>query len=85
MRNKLTDYDLKATLYQGNFEQLKTHLNNKKPIIILIGDSYHWQHYVSVVGYDKDNVYLYDSLYKDSPKSYNRVMERQLMLILLKR
>lgn len=76
----LNDYDLKANLYQGNIGQLKTHLNNKKPIIVLIGDSYHWQHYVSVVGYDKDNIYLYDSLYEDSPKSYNRVMDNDKFL-----
>ncbi len=76
----LKEYDLEIILYKGNLEQLKTRLNNKKPIVVLIGDSYRWQHYVSVVGYDKDNIYLYDSLYEDSPKSYNRVMDNDKFL-----
>lgn len=69
-------YKYKPTLYHGSFEQLKTRLNQGNPIIILIGSGTKWQHYVTVVGYDENNVYLYDSNKNtDNSKGYNRILK----------
>jgi len=75
------DIDLNIIQYKGNLEQLKTRLNSGNPIIILIGDGIKWQHYVSVVGYDENNVYLFDSLVSNSDdKRYNRVLSNEEFL-----
>lgn len=69
------EYGHKAEMLRGDLEQLKTRLNERKPIIVLIGHFTSWQHYVTVVGYDEDNIFLYDSnMDTDNTNGYNRTM-----------
>ncbi|MDE5978018.1 MAG: C39 family peptidase, partial [Turicibacter sp.] len=62
--NYFNDSDYIATLYHGSFETLKLRLLEGTPIIVLIGDGFHWQHYMTLVGFDEDSeeVYFFDSL-----------------------
>ena len=70
------DYGYQIKMYQGNIEQLKMHLANGKPLIALIGSGFTWQHYVSVIGYDTKNIYLYDSLVSNvNHQNYNRILK----------
>ncbi|WP_423363860.1 C39 family peptidase [Mycoplasma sp. P36-A1] len=79
--NYLEEKGFKITLNQGSFKQLKTRLNKGFPIIVLIGEGLKWQHYVNVVGYDENNVYLYDSLVKNQTnKYYNRKLNNKVFL-----
>ena len=69
------EYDYSAEILRGDLEQLKTRLNQGNPIIVLIGHFVSWQHYVTVIGYDEDNIYLYDSnMDIDNSNGYNRTM-----------
>lgn len=69
------EYGHEVGMFRGDLEQLKTRLNQGKPIIVLIGHFISWQHYVTVVGYDEDNIFLYDSnMDTDNSRGYNRTM-----------
>lgn len=54
-----------ATLYKGNsIASLKSTLFLQgNPIIVIIGDGFRWQHYMTLVGYDErtEDFYFYDS------------------------
>lgn len=65
-----------VTLYQSSLSQLKTRVAQGNPVIILMGQGGSWQHYAVVVGYDDENVYLFDSLKQtvDNNPYYNRSM-----------
>ncbi len=79
--NLIADYGYGTTLMRGNLSQLKTRVASGSPVIALIGDGTSWQHYVTVVGYDQDQIYLYDSIYpNDSTSGYNRVMSNREFL-----
>lgn len=51
-------------MYTGTFETLKTQLTKGVPIIVLVGAGLHWQHYMTLVGYDDtlNETYFFDSL-----------------------
>lgn len=69
------EYGHNIEMFHGNLEKLKTRLNEGTPIIVLIGQFTSWQHYVTVVGYDEENVFLYDSnMNTDNSNGYNRTM-----------
>ena len=62
-------------LYHGDLEQLKAQVAKGIPVIVLIGNALRWQHYVTVVGYNRENIYLYDTEKEpDNTKGYNRVL-----------
>jgi len=69
------NYGYIVKLYRGDIAELKTRLSKGAPIIVLLGHGKSWQHYVTVVGYDENDIYLYDSN-KDTnnSKGYNRIM-----------
>ncbi len=58
--NEQTDYNIE--MYVGNYENLKSRLLLGVPVIVLVGDGFNWQHYMTLVGYDEDVVYFFDSL-----------------------
>lgn len=49
-------------LYQSDLPRLKTRVAQGDPVIVLMGQGGSWQHYAVVVGYDEENIYLFDSL-----------------------
>lgn len=48
--------------------ELKKHLSAGKPIILLIGVG-KYQHYITLLGYDRNGFIIYDSLLKASPQN----------------
>lgn len=66
-------------MYTGTFETLKTQLTKGVPIIVLVGASLQWQHYMTLVGYDDtlNEVYFFDSL-KDDDENENAPGNRTL-------
>ncbi|MDR3270666.1 MAG: C39 family peptidase [Peptococcaceae bacterium] len=71
-------YGYDGRFYRGTVETLKMRLSANTPVIALIGQGYHWQHYVTVVGYDENAVFIYDSNYDaDNSSGYNRKMTIQ--------
>jgi hypothetical protein len=72
-------------LFKGNVETLKRRLAKGEPIIVLIGQIYRWQHYMTLVGYksDKKELYFYDSKkkYDENGKlSGNRTLKQDYFL-----
>ena len=76
IRNYFGDTQFQVALYRSDLPRLKTRLAQGDPVIILMGQGGSWQHYAVVVGYDEENIYLFDSLKQtvaDQPY-YNRSM-----------
>lgn len=70
------DAGYQISLYRSDLSRLKTRVAQGEPVIILMGQGGSWQHYAVVVGYDEENIYLFDSLkqtIEDNPY-YNRSM-----------
>lgn len=74
----LERYGIKARYHKGNMNTLKQELIKGNPVIVLIRyqKDKNWLHYVPVVGFDEDAIYLADSLKElvNTPASsgYNR-------------
>lgn len=64
LRKELRKYGLKARYVKGNLETLKADLSEGKRIIVFIRTrtDKRWLHYVPIVGYDEDNVYIAESM-----------------------
>lgn len=64
LSKELRKYGLKARYVKGNLETLKADLSEGKRIIVFIRTrtDKRWLHYVSIVGYDEDNVYIAESM-----------------------
>lgn len=64
LSKELGKYGLKARYVKGNLETLKTDLSEGKRIIVFIRTrtDKRWLHYVPIVGYDEDNVYIAESM-----------------------
>lgn len=61
-----------ATLKKGDLKDLKAELIKGRPVIVVIGKGFDWQHYVVVTGYDKDSIYTVDSLVSKGSFTYNK-------------
>ena len=59
----LDEKGLKPIGLKGNLLTLKSRLAMGKPVIVLTGKSFDWQHYIVLVGYDSTlkEMYYYDS------------------------
>lgn len=64
LRKELRKYGLKTRYVKGNLETLKADLSEGKRIIVFIRTrtDKRWLHYVPIVGYDEDNVYIAESM-----------------------
>lgn len=64
IKNLFQSYGFHATYCRGNLKVLKRELNKVTPIIVMIWveTKRNWLHYVPVVGYDKEYIYLAESL-----------------------
>ena len=62
--NYFKDSAYNIEMFRGSLETLKTRLTAGTPIIVLIGNSLNWQHYMTLVGYDDttNEMYFFDSL-----------------------
>ena len=72
-------YKYNSDIYKGDLNTLKLRLaKNNNPIVVLIGHRWNWQHYVTVIGYDEKNIYIYDSNNNtDNSKGYNRIISNE--------
>lgn len=71
----LAAHGRRTALVRGDLGQLKTRVSGGTPVIVLIGRGRHWQHYLTVVGYDAEQIYLYDTLVEQGAHPvYNRAM-----------
>lgn len=62
----------KASFKKGDLQNLKYEVSKGKPVIVVIGKGFNWQHYVVVTGYDANNIYTVDSLVSETNANYNR-------------
>ena len=64
LSKELGKYGLKARYVKGSLETLKADLSEGKRIIVFIRTrtDKRWLHYVPIVGYDEDNVYIAESM-----------------------
>jgi len=57
----------------GTTEQMKTRLAAGSPVIVLIGNADIGRHFITILGYDSEYIYAYDSNKStDNSKGYNR-------------
>jgi ABC-type bacteriocin/lantibiotic exporter with double-glycine peptidase domain len=71
----LKDYGYDAKYLKGDIDTLKAQVSQGTPVIVLVGEGAAWQHYITIVGYTKGTLYIYDSNYAtDNSKGYNREM-----------
>lgn len=77
VRKLLTQHGLNAIYCTGSLNTLKNEVSKGNPVIVFIrvhpGEK--WLHYVPVVGYDEEHIFLADSLKEltgDKNGSYNR-------------
>ena len=69
IKQTLKEYNVSSQFYHGNIQTLKAELLNGVPVIVLITITIRGNkglHYVAVVGYDEEHIYMADST---SPKS----------------
>lgn len=58
--NCLTKNNIKSSVKRGSIENLKHYANNNRlPIVLLRSGPRYW-HYVNIIGYDKDYIYISD-------------------------
>ena len=64
LRKEIIRCGLKVRYVKGNLETLKADLSEGKRIIVFIRTrtDKRWLHYVPIVGYDEDNVYIAESM-----------------------
>lgn len=64
LKKEIVRRGLKAQYVKGNLETLKADLSEGKRIIVFIRTRLDkkWLHYVPIVGYDEDNVYIAESM-----------------------
>lgn len=78
--NLLLRYGFRAKYYIGNITALKNEISKGNPVIVMIRVQIdkNWLHYVPVVGYDEQYVYIAESLYtlvNFDGQYYNRKVE----------
>jgi len=62
--NYLNKNNFNTDFYRGNLRNLFGHIVNDRPVIVLVGNSLNWQHYIVLLGYDvgEEKLYFYDPL-----------------------
>lgn len=81
----LLSYGFSAKYCVGNFEALKKEVSKGKPVIVLIRvqTDKNWLHYVPVVGYDEENIFIAESLEElvnCKEEMYNRKISNKMFL-----
>jgi len=85
LRRELIRHGLKARYVKGNLNTLKADLSEGKRIIVFIRTRLdkRWLHYVPIVGYDEDNIYIAESMNSlvncESPHSNRRLSNEEFL------
>jgi len=82
LKKFIRGYDLEVNYVKGSLESLKTDLSEGKRMIVFIKTRLdkNWLHYVSVVGYDEENIFIAESMYSlknCETKYYNRKLSNE--------
>lgn len=85
IRKLLLSYGFSVKYCVGNFNALKREVSKGNPVIVLIRvrTDRNWLHYVPVVGYDEENVFIAESLEElvnCEEKNYNRKISNKEFL-----
>ena len=80
IKKLLSSYGFQVKYHLGNINALKAEVAKGSPVIVLIRvrTDKNWLHYVPVVGYDENYIYLAESMEEyatDRQKHYNRKVE----------
>ncbi len=85
VKRMLESYGIKTRFSVATLKALKTEIDRGNPVIVLIRirPDKDWLHYVTVVGYDTENIYLAESLpefVNSDNEKYNRVISTKEFL-----
>ena len=85
LKREIRGYGYEAKYLKGSLEDLKADLCEGKRIIVLVKTRLdkNWLHYVSIVGYDEENVFVAESLdylTNCEEKCYNRKLSNEEFL-----
>lgn len=58
MASTLTKHDVNCFVKRGNINVLESYINKNKPVICLVRSGRYTWHYVVVIGYSKNNIYI---------------------------
>lgn len=78
VRKAFQDYGYDATSYTGTIETMKKRLTQGIPIVAFVTINDLGRHYVAVVGYDEEYIYLADSTGAAKNIYQNNMMNRKL-------
>ncbi len=82
LKRVIRAYGFRADYVKGNLQSLKANLSEGKRVIVFIKTKLdkNWLHYVSVVGYDEENVFIAESLHyltNCKEEYYNRKLSNE--------
>jgi len=82
LRKVIQEYGFKANYVKGNLETIKSDLSDGKRVIVFIRTRLdkNWLHYVPIVGYDEEHIYIAESmnsLVNCQEDNYNRKLTNQ--------
>ena len=82
LKRVIRGYGLDVDYVKGNLQSLKVDISEGKRIIVFIKTRLdkNWLHYVSVVGYDEENIFIAESLHyltNCETKYYNRKLSNE--------
>ena len=85
LKKVIQEYGLKADYMKGNLETIKSELSEDHRLIVFIRTRLdrNWLHYVPIVGYDEDHIYIAESmnsLVNCREDNYNRKLTNQEFL-----
>ena len=85
LRKVIQDYGFNVNYVKGNLETIKSDLCNGKRVIVFIRTRLdkNWLHYVPIVGYDEEHIYIAESmnsLVNCQEENYNRKLTNQEFL-----
>jgi len=59
----IKSYGLNPVIFKGTITTLKSRLAQGEPLIVILGEGFRWQHYMTLVGYNSSEkeIYFFDS------------------------
>jgi len=85
LKKEIEKHGLRAKYVKGNLETLKAELSEGKRVIVFIRTRLdkRWLHYVPIVGYDEENIYIAESMNSlvncESPYSNRRLFNEEFL------